>query len=593
MHWSDGDNIQFNHNASYDIFNQEARGRVPVSMTLSPALMEIAPFILNYYYENATENDELIGGPSGLQYIQEKNYKPDDFEDWCKLDGEWLGAAGMTATSSSFEWPARPFFMTSFLKANLLGTIAWTNSSYKDAYFWNGMPVIATGGNIGTEDDLYNYLKSLAPNRARPVVSGAYLVQGLFGGAGYAAINNVAERLENEYPGRYVFMKASDFFLSARNYYKENHKPFKTLDIPGIIQVEDFDKGGQGIGYYVSSSSVKESTYRNELGLLVGIDESDGARTITLNEREWLNFSVNVKETATYKVTYKYAGVNDNSGITIMLDDTILATNSFESGRDEYVEYLNLSEGEHLLKIQSVASWVKLDYISFEKANFNKQNMLTDKVYKIKSKVDNGILTMQNSSKIVFAEDVNGDNQLWQIKMIDDGYYWLKSCQTGDCITVRGNSVIQLMGFDTKTDIAKWQLNCIGDNEFSFVLKRKSISLTNENGTAECQNFGKEAKQIFTLEAVEAPSAVYSVEEKNSGASPFPIPFDDVINFKVDEEGSYRLSLYNTNGTLLYKAEEKSASKIVSFNTSGIEGYERFVYLLENQNNTYSGILLK
>lgn len=596
LHWSDGDNIQFNHNASYDIFNQEARGEVPVSMTLSPALMEIAPFILNYYYENATENDELIGGPSGLQYIQEKNYKPEDFEDWCKLDGEWLAAAGMTATASSFEWPARPFFLNSFLKTNLLGTIAWTNSSYKDAYFWNGMPVIATGGNVGSEDDLYNYLKSLQPNPFRPIISGSYLVQAPFGGQGYASINNVAKRLESEFPGRYVFLKASDLFLSARNFYQENHKPFKSLTIPGTIQFEDFDKGGQGIGYYVSSSVVKESDYRNEPGLLVGIDNADNVKTVTLNEREWLNFSVNIKETATYKVTYRYTGVDNNSGITMILDDSILSTSLFNSVNgsfNEHVEYVNLSEGEHLLKIQSIATWVRLDFMSFEKANFEKQNIYADKLYKVKSKTDNKVLTLVNSSKIIFSEDTNDDTQLWQIQMIDDGYYWLKSYTDGNCITLRGNNIIQLMRFDNKVDIAKWQINCIGENEFSIVMKRKQIALTNDNGNAECMDFKNDDKQIFILESVDSPSQLHPLVGKGAGVLPFPIPFDNIINFKGVEEGACKLSLYNANGTLVYKAEELSNTNTVSFNTSNIEEKGEYIYLLEDCANSYSGILLK
>ena len=33
LHWSDGDNIQFNHNGTLDIWKQSERGKVPVSMT--------------------------------------------------------------------------------------------------------------------------------------------------------------------------------------------------------------------------------------------------------------------------------------------------------------------------------------------------------------------------------------------------------------------------------------------------------------------------------------------------------------------------------------------------------------------------------
>ena len=216
LHWSDGDNIQFNHNATYDIFNQKGRGKVPVSMTLSPALMEIAPFILRYYYENATENDEFIGGPSGVQYIQEALYKPMDYVRWCEMNGEWLYQAGMSVTASSLRWPAQPFFNNGFVKTGVLGTIAWTNGAYRDAYDWLGMPVICTGGVVSNKKELYNYLSGVSVSENYPVFTGVYMVQAGMGGDGYPGINSVVEQLNAEFPGKYVFLKASDLMATSR-----------------------------------------------------------------------------------------------------------------------------------------------------------------------------------------------------------------------------------------------------------------------------------------------------------------------------------------------------------------------------------------
>ena len=68
---SDGDNIQYiQHFMKRDTMSwlSEDRGKIPLSWTVSPAIYDAAPQILNYYYKTATDNDLLICGPSGLGY---------------------------------------------------------------------------------------------------------------------------------------------------------------------------------------------------------------------------------------------------------------------------------------------------------------------------------------------------------------------------------------------------------------------------------------------------------------------------------------------------------------------------------------------
>ena len=65
---SDGDNIQYCQHAMAKIFEQSGRGKMPMNWTISPALADIAPMMLNYYYRKATTNDCFVSGPSGMGY---------------------------------------------------------------------------------------------------------------------------------------------------------------------------------------------------------------------------------------------------------------------------------------------------------------------------------------------------------------------------------------------------------------------------------------------------------------------------------------------------------------------------------------------
>ncbi|MCR5851360.1 MAG: discoidin domain-containing protein [Bacteroidaceae bacterium] len=65
---SDGDNIQYCQHAMAKIFEQSGRGKMAMNWTISPALADFAPMMLNYYYRKATTNDCFVSGPSGMGY---------------------------------------------------------------------------------------------------------------------------------------------------------------------------------------------------------------------------------------------------------------------------------------------------------------------------------------------------------------------------------------------------------------------------------------------------------------------------------------------------------------------------------------------
>ena len=70
FYFSDGDNIQYDMNAMKEYWDSSKyyRGKLPINWTISPALLDVAPGMMNYYYESATETECFVCGPSGLGY---------------------------------------------------------------------------------------------------------------------------------------------------------------------------------------------------------------------------------------------------------------------------------------------------------------------------------------------------------------------------------------------------------------------------------------------------------------------------------------------------------------------------------------------
>ena len=73
VYLSDGDNIQYCQHAMAKIFEQSGRGKMAMNWTISPALADFSPMMLNYYYRKASTNDCFVSGPSGLGYTMPFN----------------------------------------------------------------------------------------------------------------------------------------------------------------------------------------------------------------------------------------------------------------------------------------------------------------------------------------------------------------------------------------------------------------------------------------------------------------------------------------------------------------------------------------
>ncbi|MBC9930009.1 GxGYxYP domain-containing protein [Chitinophaga qingshengii] len=78
---SDGDNLQYIEHLMRKLWNNPDRGAVPMGWTLSPAMVDAMPGALHYYWQTATDNDNLISGPSGYGYTY-----PNSWPDQSLLD---------------------------------------------------------------------------------------------------------------------------------------------------------------------------------------------------------------------------------------------------------------------------------------------------------------------------------------------------------------------------------------------------------------------------------------------------------------------------------------------------------------------------
>lgn len=92
---SEGDNLQYNQHAMRRLWDDPARGRVPITWTTTPLLLEAAPGILGYYQRTATPNDVLIAGPSGAGYINPDPWPDATFGMFARQTRRYMLRTGM------------------------------------------------------------------------------------------------------------------------------------------------------------------------------------------------------------------------------------------------------------------------------------------------------------------------------------------------------------------------------------------------------------------------------------------------------------------------------------------------------------------
>jgi hypothetical protein len=152
------------------------------------------------------------------------------------------------------------------------------------------------------------------------------------------------------------------------------------MTIPGILQAEDYDVGGQSVSYSDKDFVNEGNTYREDGVDVVGFGCSD-----TLNTQdckgfaigytqagEWLEYSVNVVTASKYVFRANVATGLEGGSFQLFLDgkavsDTILVPqgedwNTYATIDGETAE---LAKGEHVLRILFTGSYVNLDWIKF------------------------------------------------------------------------------------------------------------------------------------------------------------------------------------------------------------------------------------
>ncbi len=94
--FGEGDNLQYNQHRMRVLWDDPARGRVPINWSSTPLLLDAAPVLLDFYRRTATPNDLLVSGPSSVGYFYPDPWPTPQLADFLRSTRPYVERSGMT-----------------------------------------------------------------------------------------------------------------------------------------------------------------------------------------------------------------------------------------------------------------------------------------------------------------------------------------------------------------------------------------------------------------------------------------------------------------------------------------------------------------
>lgn len=169
--------------------------------------------------------------------------------------------------------------------------------------------------------------------------------------------------------------------------------PYKPLSVPGRIQAEDYNLGGEGVAYHDTTPGNAGGAYRQD-DVDIEANPLEGTPDVGwIRNGEYLTYTVNVTQNGTYSVSARVASPNSDRTVTLSVDgrsQTTIAvpnTGSFDTYRTATPPYMyadlspqtpipgptglsfptpiTLTAGQHVLKLTFSGDGQNLDWFEF------------------------------------------------------------------------------------------------------------------------------------------------------------------------------------------------------------------------------------
>ena len=221
------------------------------------------------------------------------------------------------------------------------------------------------------------------------------------------------------------------------------------ISIPGRVEAEDFDEGGDGVAFSEEYSewepSAADNPYRVNSAVDIGLiaNSTDYGVGFTVSG-EWLEYTIDVQADGWYTVAFnvaQYALESEALGkVKLSIDDAdwmpandMMYTNGWGDYQTiDYSHALYLTKGIHLLKLDFVVGNVNVNYIDILDSPTNSRDILDDQSFNIYPNPTSSNLTIDADFELAYIFNQTGklvktvSNKNNDVRSLSEGIYFIR-----------------------------------------------------------------------------------------------------------------------------------------------------------------------
>jgi hypothetical protein len=140
--------------------------------------------------------------------------------------------------------------------------------------------------------------------------------------------------------------------------------------VPGTIEAEDYDTGGEGVAYHDTTSGNKGGKYRtDDVDITSSGKSSNGFFTKYNDTDEWLEYTINAAYAGSYKLDFSVATPKSGRKLRVKLDGVYVTnpikvpnTGAWDAWQTVRAK-ANLKAGKHVLRVEILQGGLNFDWI--------------------------------------------------------------------------------------------------------------------------------------------------------------------------------------------------------------------------------------
>jgi hypothetical protein len=349
------------------------------------------------------------------------------------------------------------------------------------------------------------------------------------------------------------------------------------ITIPGTVESENFDNGGEGIAFHDTDGSNLGNEYRTGEGVDIQSCAEGGYNVGWTNPGEWLEYTINVTSAGSYTLATRLGSTGtgslhvDMDGANVSGNVAVPNTGGFQTWQTINTT-VNLTAGQHIMRVTVDAGNFNLNKLTFT----SNGGIVSGQTYRLTARHSGKVLdvsacSVANGANVQQWSWLGGGCQRWKVEATDNGYYRLTAQHSNQVLevsaggTASGDNVQQWSW--TGTNWQQWKIEPTDNGYYKLTARHSGLVLdvsgisTADGANVHQWGYVGGNNQQWKLEVVGA--ARVGVEESASAVqlSLGPNPAHEQVQLNWEGlAGQVTLNIVNAQGQSVHQQWVKGSS---------------------------------